>query len=539
MANNIWAGVNFGNSITNPGSVAQTYDTKTGKTTYGENAATKAVAASSAVNSAKGINAAAVATPKDTPAGAPVYQGGALGYAASSPQTNFAENPQAPGYGLVSPYAANPNAFPAIKNTAPIEPAKVESPSAILDAPDLTPAQKTPEQVQAEKIQAVQADPLYIGETNWKKLQEQYTPYQLEKATIRTKDGIFWNPEVNISNVTSKDPGSTINDFFKDIADAVASGKAKTDITAAKGAEDVTDADATPTDLKADSKDMNTAIGIFNSIMNTPGMDDLKEEVQDAKTKLDEYDQQMEELADDIRSEVEGEAPESYINALAAVRGSKIMRLRRQAERDYNNAVANFNSEKELKTQQINMLVNDSNNRYNRAFQTLQFEETKAQNAKSWETVKLNAKLSLPEGTKYTFRDGSVVEGIKENDNLATGTYTDANRNVYYYAIDKKTGKEAFPQVFIGKAPASGGGSISPTQMFSDYKATEAMNQMEEINAGLADGTLAKGFDQNGDVYYYDKKGYEAADADYAKRKSDWVPFNEVDAPSPYDYQKY
>lgn len=397
------------------------------------------------------------------------------------------------------------------------------------------------------------ANPNYIGPTAFKKLQSRYTPYQIEKSTIRTKNGIYWNPSVDISSIPSADPGDEINKFAMDVTAAVNSGKSKTDVTEPKTGAEATETDITATEnLSADSKNMNTALGIYNSIMNTPGMDDMKNEVNAAREKLDEYDQQMEELTDDIRKEVEGEAPESYINALAAVRGNKIMRLRRQAERDYNTAVANFNAEKEIKTNQINMMVKDVDNRYNRAFQSLQFQEQKAQNSKSWEAVKLNAKLSLPEGKSYTFSDGTVVEGLKENDNLATGTYTDSSNNVYYYAIDKKTGKEAFPQVFIGKAKAAGGGGYSISDQFNDYKAGEAMKQMEEINAGLADGTLAKGFDQNGDPFYYDPKAYSDAvtafNAEVESRKHDWVPNNKLVPgsdeykalePSPYDYQKY
>lgn len=350
------------------------------------------------------------------------------------------------------------------------------------------------------------ANPLYIGATNYKKLQSQFTPYQIEQSTIRTKDGIYWNPNVNISEVPTTSPGDMINNFSKDIADAVSYGQAKSEVTDPKGSSPDVSAES---DTSVNSKDMNTAIGIFNSIMNTPGMDDLKNDVQEAKTKLDEYDQQMDELADDIRKEVAGEAPESYINALAAVRGNQIMRLRRQAERDYNTAVTNFNAEKELKTQQVNMMVNDVNNRYNRAFQMLQFEETKAQNSKSWEAVKLNAKLSLPAGTKYQFSDGTVVEGLKENDNLATGTYTDANRNVYYYAIDKTTGKEAFPQVFIGKAPATGGQTFSWERELREYDAEQALTYQKDIDAKLAAGEAAIGYDDKGKSFYYDNTLYE------------------------------
>lgn len=386
-----------------------------------------------------------------------------------------------------------------------------------------------------------QLNPNYIGAASYKRLQTQYTPYQIEQATIRTKDGIYWNPQVNIGTVPATNPGDKINKFAKDVANAVASGTKKEDPLAPKdetGAK--ADATATETPLAADSTDMNTALGIFNSVMNTPGMDDLKSEVTAAKAKVDAYDQQMEELTDDIRKEVEGEAPESYINALAAVRGNSIMRLRRSAERDYNTALANFNSEKELKTSQVNMMVNDANNRYNRAFQALQFAETKAQNAKSYEAVKLNAMLTIPEGKSYTFKDGTTVQGMKENDNIQTGTFTDANNNIYYYAIDKKTGKEAFPKVLIGKAKATGGGSpLTPVQELANYKAGIELQNEKQIQNELAAGTLGTAFDDKGKQFYYNKAQYDIDKAAYEASKSDYIPFNKKPEPNIYDYQKY
>ena len=111
MTNDIWAGVDFGDSILNPGSVAETYTPSTGKTTYGTNPAINAVAANSAKYAAAGVVAPSVATPASTPAGAPVYQGAGLGFLGSSSNTNFGEVPGSNGVGINSNYANNPSAF--------------------------------------------------------------------------------------------------------------------------------------------------------------------------------------------------------------------------------------------------------------------------------------------------------------------------------------------------------------------------------------------------------------------------------------------
>jgi len=53
----------------------------------------------------------------------------------------------------------------------------------------------------------VQKDPNYIGATNFSKIQTQFTPYQIDKATVRNTNGdIFWNPDVNISSIPKAQP---------------------------------------------------------------------------------------------------------------------------------------------------------------------------------------------------------------------------------------------------------------------------------------------------------------------------------------------
>ena len=99
------------------------------------------------------------------------------------------------------------------------------------------------------------ANPNYIGPTAFKKLQRQYTPYQIEKSTIRTKNGIYWNPSVDISSIPAADPGDEINKFAMDVTAAVNSGKSKTDVTEPKTGAEATEADTTATEnLSADSK---------------------------------------------------------------------------------------------------------------------------------------------------------------------------------------------------------------------------------------------------------------------------------------------
>lgn len=113
----IWSGVNFGNSIINPGSVFQSYNPGTGQTTYGN--PTPGWSAGMAAGNPGGLAGPAVATPAGTPAGAQVYQSAKLGYAPSGPNTNFTTDQ----FGNTnSPFARNPSAFPDIKTASSLNP---------------------------------------------------------------------------------------------------------------------------------------------------------------------------------------------------------------------------------------------------------------------------------------------------------------------------------------------------------------------------------------------------------------------------------
>lgn len=106
----IWSGVNFGNSIINPGSVFQSYNPNTGQTTYGSPTPGWSGGMSMAGG---GQSGPPVSTPTNTPVGAQVYQNAQIGYAPSGPMTNFTTDSR--GNVVASPYSQNPNAYPDIK----------------------------------------------------------------------------------------------------------------------------------------------------------------------------------------------------------------------------------------------------------------------------------------------------------------------------------------------------------------------------------------------------------------------------------------
>lgn len=544
MAKDIWAGVDFGNSIVNPGSVAQTYNSKTGQTTYGTGGANatafNAIAASSAANAAKGINAPAVATPAGTPAGAPVYQGAKLGYAPSGVNTNFTADPNT-GLGVQSPYASNPNAYPDIKPSASSDKQITQAPEARNNfgqtmaeandpanwlngvyAPPLTmeDGTKITNADPAYKNYAKQAglnisniNPLYIGATNWAALQKKYTPYQLEQATIRTKDGIFWNENVNIGEIPPANPQDQINADTKTIANLITDAKAGADKTTVKSdkpviADDAATNEDTLMDMLSGQYGNQSAEAIYNELYNSPEMKSAQADVIEYQRKNDEYDQQIEDLKDDIRTEVEGEAPESYITALATVRGDKILKAKRANQIDLTAAQSTLTNLKENASNLLQVRTKDNDTRYNNLFQMLQLQIQQEGTAFNQEIALANVAMSLPENRSITI-NGVTYKGLKENDNLNVIQFTDKSGKTYVIGVDKKTGAEQYRQ-YIGTS-STGGSSTSPVTELANWNATRELANNKLYAEAIDKGEIDIAYDEKGNSFYYDKPAYDAA----------------------------
>lgn len=94
MSKDIWAGVNFGDSVVNPGGVYQTYNPSTGQTTYGSPPAGYADTVAKNAITYQGV-APAVETPKDLPAGTgtPQVAGEKGTFQELTPKTAYVEMP--------------------------------------------------------------------------------------------------------------------------------------------------------------------------------------------------------------------------------------------------------------------------------------------------------------------------------------------------------------------------------------------------------------------------------------------------------------
>ena len=395
-----------------------------------------------------------------------------------------------------------------------------------------------------------QANPLYIGNTNWANLQKQYTPYQLQQATTRTKDGIYWRSDVNIGDFSRSDPADLANSDSNIISDIITS--AKDDADKVFGGDDKYSGKP---DLSADVDENNdnlmkmlqtqygsSAESLYNELFKTPEMEEAQTKVTDLVAELDEYDQQLEELKGDIRKEVEGEASDSYITALATIRGENILKMKRSTQREYDTALSQLNSLKEEATNLLNVRVKDADTRYTRMFSMLQLQLQQEGNEFNQQIALVNASMSIPEGRSVQIGD-YTVKGMKENDNLNIVSITDADRNMYVVGVDKKTGEEKY-RTFLGKAAASGSTTNNTFQYkYAEEVAETKLEQLQKVNTGLAkptseDGAIRTDVDENNDTFYYDAYKYEQAVANDTASKGLGDLFG-LNNPDKLDYLLY
>ena len=312
-----------------------------------------------------------------------------------------------------------------------------------------------------------------------------------------------------------------INEFNDFITDIVSEAEDEADKFTIDKDEPTTPSDYIST--LEDLADEDTAEEIYTELFSTQEMTDAKSKLADASDELQSYEDQLNELKDDIRNEVEGEASASYISALTAIRGEKIMKLKRLAQREYDSASGEL---KDLKTQATNIAnarMKDSDNRYNRMFSMLQLQLQQEGVKFNQGVAMTNIAMQLPEGRSITMPNGDVVKGMKETDDLNIVQFTDASRNVYIIAVDKKTGEEKYRKL-LGRSPAPSGAAprVDPTPSVTLLKETTAATQLEVMEK-VKTGAYAIASDDSGS-FYYDKAKYDTA------KKDDqwWDPFDNV-----------
>lgn len=192
----------------------------------------------------------------------------------------------------------------------------------------------------------------YIGSTQYAKLKSAYTPFQLASATYKDANGdIFFKPgygESSMNSIPREDPQKTSDNItekvVKAVGDGISEGEKKKDTYTKEVPE-------------LETKNQSVSVETKNTTLF-----DAATKVNKAKKKVDDFNAQIDQLKKDIKKEVEGEASESYITALASVRGEDILKQLKLAQNDYDYALNEYNAMKidqdTQNTIDLNLLTN-------------------------------------------------------------------------------------------------------------------------------------------------------------------------------------
>lgn len=322
------------------------------------------------------------------------------------------------------------------------------------------------------------------------------------------------------------DPANSINDIASQTYDLLNNAQNKADKTTRESTKQETlqsqieailglNKNNTLTDKTAITSDgtvidfaqQPSAVETYKQLLQTPEISALSTRAGEIQEELDKLDASELALENDIRKEVEGEAPQSYIDALVAERAKDLYPKKLSLQAELRNVTGQLSAQKENAANILQFTLQDENNRYNRLFDYLQFQVQQGQVDFSNRLSVLNYLKDLPAERSINI-DGVEYKGMAEDANLSVIQFTDENRNITVVGVDKVTGETKYTQV-IGKAPASSSGSVkelTPTQMLANTVANKQMDIFDKIDQGVY-GTFV---DDKGTVVY-DKEGYKNA----------------------------
>lgn len=252
-----------------------------------------------------------------------------------------------------------------------------------------------------------------------------------------------------------------------------------------KGGQDIPSSVVTSDGQTIDLSGDASALTMYRELMRAPEITGLERQISDKQEEIDKVTATELALAEDIRKQVEGEAPQSYIDALVAERMKDLYPRKVALVAEQRNLIAQYNAEKENAANVLQFTLRDNENRYNRLFQMLQFTAQRDQNAFANELAIFNAIKDIPAGRSVTI-NGKTYEGKSETANLNVVQFTDASGNITVVGIDKQTGEVKYTKV-IGKAKVAGSGTAADSsyaKKLSELRAQLDYETLQKIQSG-------------------------------------------------------
>lgn len=233
-----------------------------------------------------------------------------------------------------------------------------------------------------------------------------------------------------------------------------------------------------------DIKQDQSALGMYKQLLQSPQILALQKNAGEIQEKLDKIEASEVAFRNDILKEVEGEAPQSYIDAKVAERMKDLYPQKLALSAELRNVIGSLSAEKENAANVLQFSLQDENTRYNRMFNYLQYQAQQGQIDFSNRMAVMNYVKDLPPNRSITI-GGVQYKGMAEDANLSVIQFTDENRNITVAGVDKMTGEIKYSQV-IGKASAgsSGGGSGSYVKQYNETVAKQNLDILQGVNSG-------------------------------------------------------
>jgi len=257
-------------------------------------------------------------------------------------------------------------------------------------------------------------------------------------------------------------------------------------------------------------------------ILNNPEIGTLQTEALDLQRQIDEVNAAELALESDIRKQVEGEAPQSYIEARAAKAAKDLYPKKYLLQSEFNNLNSRINLEKQRAADMMKAILKDEETRYDRSFKELQLSIQKEATAFNRDLAVQQFLMTIPVGRSVSI-GGSEFKGVGSDKAINAIQLTKPDGSLHVVGIDKNTGAVVYDsfigksKVAVGKAPAT-----QKKQVEEDFYGK--LNRGDIFAAKvdvLKDGEPTGKFE----TIYYDRKQFDEFEAETARIQEEETGF--------------
>jgi LysM repeat protein len=310
-------------------------------------------------------------------------------------------------------------------------------------------------------------------------------------------------------------PLDTINDIAQQTSNMIDEAKSQADSSInaetrqsefeaalAEIMADTSDIDLNDTSSLVSSDGQNVALSDsslvqqYQALIDTPRIQGYQDELLSVQTELAEIEAAELAMVNDLRAEVEGEASESYIQALASKRMQDIYPRKLSLQRQQAALEGALSGEKENAANIMQYYAQDEQRQYDRMWDKVNFlsdqfasEQDMAQAAFDNDISILNAIKTLPDDRSVTIA-GNTYQGIASTEDLKVVQVTRPNGDVVVMGIDSNTGTVKYEENLGPSRVSSGSGGKAPSAA-SILKELKAELELDYLSSSTGQGIMS------------------------------------------------